>query len=963
MSLLADIKNFFKKKNDKELFVIEKPLQNSIGETTEFLDVVPEFDFDINDKIKYDLKQTEYKLGQLKVFYSQPKGRAKLLPKRCNLSLLLKDYKNEIVSGSLFIIVNDAKRDCLSFDVEAQLLNCNDEEVAAWVGDIYLDISMLPKQHIEQVRYIVEISGISFAGNDVPISLNELSKEIFVIKDIVTSQLSIQLEDYDGNFVSLSKNDSYKLPVVTFELGSLFSRSFKLHFSNNAKEKNTPEACIIIENVRVSEYGIEGLGLLGTENKEIFHLIHVENNIGHRTIIADGSNEMISVELKFDPTDIYRITTPYHEFDVHSNIQFSYWENKNGEDYTLFEKKKEYCTIELIWHFNVMPSGDWLCVDYGSSAIVCKYGNEILDLRAVKNCLLRSDPNLSDYLRDETEKGTKFLSSEIILNAPPFDHPKNVSSLCSEQIHYVPYSFQAVFLSPTSSLIEDNDTTPLPCLKLLVGNEFLPRYDRYLDFEYYCKNVNNQVIKVIAGEFKKNDNCLLRIDRVLYEAYQVLFKYFITPIIKNRKDLNFGLNRMVITYPNTYSPNHLHILEKAVKNVLPRLYSLEFISESDAVAAYYMHNWPKYHPEFKEQEQPKEYVLVYDMGAGTLDLTYFSISHQEREIEILGRIGSEKAGNYIDYTIAEIVCKKLKIDKVMYQLQKPESDEIAAKRMSLKHVVQQYIKPRLTRQKSIFFEFDKENYNIDSEQIIADPLFQKCMDDCTRNLINRFCSYMDKNRPQINTVIMSGRSCLLIPLQQALQQAIEGIKRIGIDVEFFPKSDEHIDEELQKTIVSRGAEILANQMTREAFTRNILAHRFYASFGIVYYNLSGRLSYVELLGYRESPRRTINMMEFQSKNKRIQVYPDSTMQLVQTYLNEVDTLECYIQHDMEFISIMNSYRTNDLGREINLQLRVDKFNNVILVANGGHTKGMPPVGVDLSNEIAKKSLWPIVFNE
>lgn len=58
------------------------------------------------------------------------------------------------------------------------------------------------------------------------------------------------------------------------------------------------------------------------------------------------------------------------------------------------------------------------------------------------------------------------------------------------------------------------------------------------------------------------------------------------------------------------------------------------------------------------------------------------------------------------------------------------------------------------------------------------------MDDCTRNLINRFCSYMDKNRPQINTVIMSGRSCLLIPLQQALQQAIEGIKRIGIDVEF-----------------------------------------------------------------------------------------------------------------------------------------------------------------------------------
>ena len=87
------------------------------------------------------------------------------------------------------------------------------------------------------------------------------------------------------------------------------------------------------------------------------------------------------------------------------------------------------------------------------------------------------------------------------------------------------------------------------------------------------------------------------------------------------------------------------------------------------------------------------------------------------------------------------------------------------------------------------------------------------------------------------------------------------------------------------------------------------------------------------------------------------------MILVQTYLNEEDTLECYTQHDLEFISIMNTYRTKDLGREITLQLRVDKLNNVILVANGGHTKGMSPVGVDLSNEITRKSLWPIVFNE
>ena len=963
MLLFKYIKKYLKKENNTASPTVEVSEQESSSVTTENVDVVPELDFDIDDQIQYDLKQTEYKLGQIKIFYTQLNEEAKLLSKKCRLSLLLKDNKNEVVADSFFIIENGIRKDSISVDVEAQLLNCNDEEVAAWVRDIYLDVSKLPKQYIEQARYIVEISGISFAGNNVPITLNELSKEIFVVKEIVTSQLSIQLEDYNGNFISLPKNDSYKLPIVTFELGSQFARSFKLHFSNNAKEKNIPEACVIIDNVRVSECGIEGLGLFGPGNKEIFHLIHVENNIDHRTIIADGSNEAVSVTLNFDPTDISRVTTQCHEFDVRSIVQFSYWENKNGEDCNLFENKKEYCTIELFWHFDILPSGDWLCVDYGSSAIVCKYGNEIFDLRTVKDNLLRSDSNLSDYLRDETEKGTKFLSSEIILNTPPFDHPKNVSSLCSEQTYYTPYSYQAVFLSPTSSLIEDNDTTPLPCLKLLVGNEFLPSYDRYLNFEYYCKNANNRVVKVIAGKSKENANCLLRIERVLYEAYQVLFKYFITPIITSRKDLKSGLTRLVLTYPNTYTPNHLHILEKAVKTVLPRLYSLEFVSESDAVAAYYMHNWPKYHPGINNLEQPKEYVLVYDMGAGTLDLTYFSISHKERNIEILGRIGSEKAGNYIDHTIAEIVCKKLCINEVLYQTQNSKSDEITAKRMSLKHIVQQNIKPQLARQSSITFKFDGNKYVIRSEQIIADPLFKKCMDDCTQNLIKRFCSYMDKNRPQINTVIMSGRSCMLIPLQQALQKAIESIKRIGIDVEFFPKPDLHIDEELQKTIVSRGAEILANQMSKGGFARNILAHRLYASFGIVYYNLSGILSYVELLDYRESPMRMMNMAEFQSENKEIQVYPDSTMILVQTYLNEEDTLECYTQHDLEFISVMNTYRTKDLGREITLQLKVDNLNNVILVANGGHTKGMSPVGVDLYNEITRKSLWPIVFNE
>lgn len=140
MLLFEYIKKYFKKENNIASPAMEVSEQESNSVTAENVDVVPELDFDINDQIQYDLKQTEYKLGQLNIFYTQLNEKAKLLPKKCRLSLLLKDNKNEVVADSFFIIENGIRKDSISVDVEVQLLNCNDEEVAAWVRDIYLDI-------------------------------------------------------------------------------------------------------------------------------------------------------------------------------------------------------------------------------------------------------------------------------------------------------------------------------------------------------------------------------------------------------------------------------------------------------------------------------------------------------------------------------------------------------------------------------------------------------------------------------------------------------------------------------------------------------------------------------------------------------------------------------------------------------------------------------------------------------
>lgn len=84
------------------------------------------------------------------------------------------------------------------------------------------------------------------------------------------------------------------------------------------------------------------------------------------------------------------------------------------------------------------------------------------------------------------------------------------------------------------------------------------------------------------------------------------------------------------------------------------------MSESDAVSAYYLQNWDSFNKGRNISED--ETVLVYDMGAGTLDITLFSKRKNENgkiEVNILGKIGTGKAGNYLDYIISEIINEKV----------------------------------------------------------------------------------------------------------------------------------------------------------------------------------------------------------------------------------------------------------------------------------------------------------------
>ena len=88
------------------------------------------------------------------------------------------------------------------------------------------------------------------------------------------------------------------------------------------------------------------------------------------------------------------------------------------------------------------------------------------------------------------------------------------------------------------------------------------------------------------------------------------------------------------------------------KNLSKR--NLHFIPESDSVVAYYVKKSME-----RENNKAAENVVIYDMGAGTLDLSYVKIFVEQENEKMVKksiiekRIGIPIAGEYFSYLIYE----------------------------------------------------------------------------------------------------------------------------------------------------------------------------------------------------------------------------------------------------------------------------------------------------------------------
>lgn len=926
----------------------------------ESLGVKSQYEIDVEDEnIQYDASLSRERVGDFVAWLNEP---FKFTPKQKS-TILLKLYKGTQELPGLISFEDGSNK--TSIEIKANRNNLVKKP-------IYIDFTTIPNPFDNEEDFTIEALIESSAYYSPEIKETILKQKHFkLLKDQQGSELRVEtIHTENGNSINSDGNSTSSV-LMNFVPRSRLKQDVLVILKNIATDNSNAKSGIYIKNLTLSESLLDDVRVVGEDNTQLhsfitFDGIDVDSMIsGKGLFIPNGQDAKTIIKVSFNPANIVDVhNSNNYDFKIESTLTFDYWEDKDGLG-VLNDDNRKIKSVSIMWQLHLEPNPEWLCVDYGSSAIVCRYDDQIIDLKMQKDKIFRNADD-GKYRADDVERYDQFLSSDIVLhNVRDAVH----STLCSEQSRDVatPYLNLSVCLSPTSSLIKADVKTQLPCLKILVGNEYLPDKADYLTFQYARRGADGNISATQAREAKQRneDTCLLKITSIFNEAYSALFKYFVFPGNQDKT-----VNKLVLTYPNTYTPVHLKTLEKIARATFPKVRDgyMKFVCESDAVAAYYIQNWDKFEINNNRTRRVRELrnsetVLVYDMGAGTLDITLFTKSLNKNgriNVDILGKIGSGKAGNYLDYLISEIIKDRVKgavtNDNIVSTTLVSDTATLH-KRLDIKYAVKDIIKPNLLPDSTL--EYNGISFR--GDVILDDERFGNFLNQITQGIIYQLMNYIRQTNLNIDTVIMSGRSCRLESLQNAMTDAMHNLGSNNARIMKFETTDN-----TSKTVVVDGAMAKASLFSSPDSQVLIRSRRLYASYGLVYKVLGGNYKYVELLNSSDLPLNSenVNLDDYEGENVTVtETAAADTIRLIQTYLSPEDTEDAYNHGDMEFISEMEEYNMAEFnGRnQLNVKLRLDYRNNISLYVDGRNSIGCPPKGVDLSSEITKRSIWPVTI--
>ena len=325
-----------------------------------------------------------------------------------------------------------------------------------------------------------------------------------------------------------------------------------------------------------------------------------------------------------------------------------------------------------------LPHPNWLCIDFGTSAIVTALGigNKPYFLPLPK-VVAKDDPalNFEDYDPSNPERGTDFLPSQVVCDADLRQGETQDESIRKGFPRYQPASLQPgepdfIGLPATTVRLREQPGRIIYSLKswLAQPSETISLPE---SVKFYLLDSNSNIVTKTDEEGNDKPVLVTRnklpLREVVVSGLAALADGYITALPVFQPG-----GQVIISHPNTFTTFHkqkLHdiawqALNKRLGIALPE--RIRLISESDAVAYHYC----RQRMLDNKRKTGEERLLVYDFGAGTLDLSLVQIRWNKEgtypeQWQVENRLGVPIAGNYLDSLLARLIDKWLREESIL----------------------------------------------------------------------------------------------------------------------------------------------------------------------------------------------------------------------------------------------------------------------------------------------------------
>jgi hypothetical protein len=631
----------------------------------------------------------------------------------------------------------------------------------------------------------------------------------------------------------------------------------------------------------------------------------------------------------------------------------------DSEGLTKYQDGKKYN-----FSFNISEDEgiDWLAIDFGTSAIHCHNGNTKINNKSInlRSQLKKLAENYKDS--DYDDAGSPFLPANILLRD---------SLTCIKPSKSFKNSF--IQFCPNIFTLLNNYAYTLPYPKSLVGYKNLPKV--FLD-----RITRVELLKHDTAEAYKS----IEVGTIFEEVYHILLNDFILP---SATEGQIKPNKVVLTVPNSFTTRHKKMIREVVENVFKKTIwpqYIRFISESDAVACYYYAKKDEINKrkgsdaseyiksEIGSEDSSIETVLVYDMGAGTLDLTLFTITKYQSdkeiytELKIKGRLGQTLAGNYADYIIADEVSKQLWLDEDFNQIGfLPTSNyaDFPIETAEFRAFIKEELKPRLSPQGTLKGDFLVLNNqkiskkNIDFNKIINSEAYKNFLTNVTSDALKTLKQCFGLDSTHINTLVCSGRGVQLYGLKQKLEEALAETFNCNPTKITLSKSE-------LKTCVAEGAVFYAkiSKIPSICFVPLNIPCRY----GLLLHKIGGTWKYLEVINSTSHEGSyTFDSSErfgayYQHQFNSLSSY--FSMSIIQTYLTPDTITENINNREIIFEKSTEicQYNQNDFldGKNL-LTILVGSDGEVYISFNSSIEDGRAISTIDVNESKSfRKSMWP-----